>query len=57
MPYSEVQQGLFKDVWITAGIFSNHHLLERLQCPSKGVVKIRVFFGYNLSKGGNKDVS
>jgi len=50
MPYSEVQQGLFKDVWITAGIFSNHHLLERLQCPSKGVVKIRVFFGYNLSK-------
>jgi hypothetical protein len=25
-----MHQDLFKDVWITAGIFSKHYLLERL---------------------------
>jgi Alw26I/Eco31I/Esp3I family type II restriction m6 adenine DNA methyltransferase len=31
-----MQQGLFSDVWITSGIFSNHYLLERLpQAGSK----------------------
>jgi type I restriction-modification system DNA methylase subunit/fido (protein-threonine AMPylation protein) len=30
MAKNKIQQGLLSDVWITAGIFSNHYLLERL---------------------------
>jgi len=29
-PNNKMQQGLFSDIWITSGIFSNHYLLERL---------------------------
>ena len=28
--YKKVQPNLFKDFWITSGIFSSHYLLERL---------------------------
>ncbi len=31
----KAQPNLFKDVWITAGVFSSHYLLERL--PQAGV--------------------
>lgn len=30
MSNKKTQPDLFKDVWITAGIFSSHYLLERL---------------------------
>jgi hypothetical protein len=30
MRHNKIQQGFFSDLWLTAGVFSPHYLLERL---------------------------